>query len=138
MSYADGLLSTGERIIHRNKQHPFIFIWGARWTILAIILATLLWWIAREHGHVRHLRDGEERARLGDPGDVPRRDRGLRSGPRLRFINQEYVLTNRRVLQVEGVLNRSATDSSLEKINDAVLSQSVVRPDLRLRRPATS
>ena len=34
MSYADGLLSTGERIIHRNKQHPFIFIWGARWTIL--------------------------------------------------------------------------------------------------------
>ena len=42
----------------------------------------------------------------------------------LRFINQEYVLTNRRVIQVEGVLNRSATDSSLEKINDAVLSQS--------------
>ena len=30
MSYADGLLSTGERILYRNKQHPFIFIWGAR------------------------------------------------------------------------------------------------------------
>ena len=43
----------------------------------------------------------------------------------LRYVNQEYVLTNRRVIQVEGVLNRSATDSSLEKINDAVLSQSV-------------
>ncbi len=43
----------------------------------------------------------------------------------LRYINQEYVLTNRRVIQVEGVLNRNATDSSLEKINDAVLSQSV-------------
>ena len=43
----------------------------------------------------------------------------------LRYINQEYVLTNRRVIQVEGVLNRSATDSSLEKINDAVLSQSI-------------
>ena len=35
------------------------------------------------------------------------------------------MLTNRRVIQVEGVLNRNATDSSLEKINDAVLSQSV-------------
>ena len=46
MSYADGLLSTGERIIHRNKQHPFIFIWGARWTILAVVLATLLLWIS--------------------------------------------------------------------------------------------
>ena len=43
----------------------------------------------------------------------------------LRYVNQEYVLTNRRVIQVEGVLNRNATDSSLEKINDAVLSQSV-------------
>ena len=43
----------------------------------------------------------------------------------LRYINQEYVLTNRRVIQVEGVLNRNSTDSSLEKINDAVLSQSV-------------
>ena len=42
----------------------------------------------------------------------------------LHYINQEYVLTNRRVIQVEGVLNRNATDSSLEKINDAVLSQS--------------
>jgi hypothetical protein len=43
----------------------------------------------------------------------------------LRYVNQEYVLTNRRVIQVEGVFNRNATDSSLEKINDAVLSQSV-------------
>ncbi len=43
----------------------------------------------------------------------------------LRYFNQEYVLTNRRVIQVEGVLNRTATDSSLEKINDALLSQSV-------------
>ena len=34
MSYADWLLSTGERITHRNKQHPFVFIWGARYTIL--------------------------------------------------------------------------------------------------------
>jgi hypothetical protein len=35
------------------------------------------------------------------------------------------VLTNRRVLQVEGVVNKRAVDSSLEKINDAVLSQSL-------------
>ena len=43
----------------------------------------------------------------------------------LRFLNQEYVLTNRRVLQVAGVLNKTSTDSSLEKINDARLTQSV-------------
>ncbi len=43
----------------------------------------------------------------------------------LRYVSREYVLTNRRVLEVEGVLNRRATDSSLEKINDAVLEQSL-------------
>jgi hypothetical protein len=43
----------------------------------------------------------------------------------LRYLNTEFVLTNRRVVQVEGVVNKRATDSSLEKINDAVLSQSI-------------
>lgn len=124
MSYADGLLSTGEHITHRNKQHPFIFIWGARWTILAVILATLLLWISSNMST-----DGVSGTfktvlvyavlvmYLG----------GLAvfAWTALRYVNQEYVLTNRRVIQVSGVLNRMATDSSLEKINDAVLSQSV-------------
>ena len=45
MSYADGLLSTGERILYRSKQHPFVFIWGARYTILALVIAFLLFWL---------------------------------------------------------------------------------------------
>jgi Bacterial PH domain/Short C-terminal domain len=124
MSYADGLLSTGERIIHRSKQHPLIFLWGARWTILAIVLATVLLWISSAM-------DGE-----GLSGSVRSvlvwvilimyvGGIGVFAWTALRYVNQEYVLTNRRVIQVEGVLNRSATDSSLEKINDAVLSQSI-------------
>ncbi len=40
-----------------------------------------------------------------------------------RWQSQEFVLTNRRVIQAEGVINKKATDSSLEKINDAVLTQ---------------
>ena len=40
-----------------------------------------------------------------------------------RWQSQEYLVTNRRVIQVEGVINKQATDSSLEKINDAVLNQ---------------
>jgi hypothetical protein len=42
----------------------------------------------------------------------------------LTFRSNEYVLTNRRVMQVGGVINKHSTDSSLEKINDAALSQS--------------
>ena len=44
MSYADGLLSTGERISYRNKQHPFVFIWGARYAILALVIALVALW----------------------------------------------------------------------------------------------
>ena len=37
--------------------------------------------------------------------------------------NQDYLITNRRLLKVTGVLNQHAADSSLEKINDAILDQ---------------
>ncbi len=39
--------------------------------------------------------------------------------------NQEWLITTRRVIRAEGVLNKSVTDTSLEKINDARLDQSV-------------
>jgi hypothetical protein len=123
MSYADGLLATGERITHREKQHPFVFIWGARWTILAVIVAILLFWLGGNlgtdgiSGTIRMLL-GWITLILFIGGLV------VFAWTALRYVNQEYALTNRRVIQVEGVLNRKSTDSSLEKINDAVLSQS--------------
>jgi hypothetical protein len=124
MSYADGLLSTGERISYRNKQHPFVFIWGARYAILAAIIAVVLLWISQNMGQDGF--PGTLRTLLGW-ATLALFIGGLAVAvwTALRYINQEYVLTNRRVIQVEGVLNRNSTDSSLEKINDAVLSQSV-------------
>jgi hypothetical protein len=38
---------------------------------------------------------------------------------------QDYIVTNRRVLKVEGIINKRSADSSLEKINDAVLEQNL-------------
>ena len=38
---------------------------------------------------------------------------------------EEYVVTNRRVLKVEGIFNKKSADSSLDKINDAVLTQGI-------------
>jgi hypothetical protein len=124
MSYADGLMSTGERILHRNKQHPFIFIWGARYTILALVIAVVLFVVGGALGPEGI--SGTLRQLIGwitlilFVGGI-----AVAIWTALRYVNQEYVLTNRRVIQVEGVLNRTATDSSLEKINDALLSQSV-------------
>lgn len=42
----------------------------------------------------------------------------------LNWWNEEYIITNRRVVQVEGVVNKRVIDSSLEKVNDVVLNQS--------------
>lgn len=38
--------------------------------------------------------------------------------------NQQYIITNRRVIQISGVFNKSVTDSSLEKVNDVKMDQS--------------
>ena len=122
MSYADSLLATGERIIHRERQHWLVLVWGAR---------------LPDRGHGARRRPVLARQLGGQASSLRTRSssRSARcsssvaspssSGPTLRYLNQEYVLTNRRVIQVEGVVNKRSTDSSLEKINDAVLTQSI-------------
>jgi Bacterial PH domain/Short C-terminal domain len=124
MSYADGLLSSGERVIHREKQHWFVFIWGARYTILAIIAAILVAILTA--GMTGTGTEATIRQFL-QFGIIALFLAGLANlgWTVLRYLNQEYVITNRRVVQVQGVLNKSSTDSSLEKINDARLTQSI-------------
>ena len=39
--------------------------------------------------------------------------------------NQEWLVTTRRVLRAEGIFNKNMSDSGLEKINDARLTQSL-------------
>jgi len=40
------------------------------------------------------------------------------------WYNRDYIVTNRRVIQINGVFNKNVTDSSLEKVNDVKMSQS--------------
>jgi hypothetical protein len=120
MGYADGLLSKGERIVHREKQHWFVFIWGAKWAVAAILVGIVIG-ILREQASTSGAYGvlGWVAAALVIGGVA------VLGWHILRYLSQEYVLTNRRVMQVAGVLNKTSTDSSLEKINDARLSQSV-------------
>jgi uncharacterized membrane protein YdbT with pleckstrin-like domain len=43
----------------------------------------------------------------------------------LRWWNEQYIITNRRVVQTEGLIHKHVIDSSLEKVNDVVLDQSI-------------
>ena len=136
MSYADGLMSTGERIGYRDEaasgdlhlgrplRDP-----GARSS------ASSCSWLGSGMDPDGVERDVKTLLELGARRSCSSAGSRWRSGPALRYINQEYVLTNRRVIQVEGVLNRKSTDSSLEKINDADAQAVVLRADARLRRP---
>ena len=42
------------------------------------------------------------------------------------WYSEDYLVTNRRVIKVEGIINKRSADSSLEKINDAVLEQDLL------------
>jgi uncharacterized membrane protein YdbT with pleckstrin-like domain len=44
----------------------------------------------------------------------------------LNWWNEQYIITNRRVIKTEGVINKHVIDSSLEKVNDVVLNQSML------------
>lgn len=41
------------------------------------------------------------------------------------WLNHKFVVTNRRILHIAGVLDKDITDSSLEKVNDVKLEQSL-------------
>jgi hypothetical protein len=121
MAYIDSMLASGERPLRRDHQHWFVLLADARYGILAIVGAILLLILRTA-------------ARIG--GDLDRviglvvaalLIGGLAyiAWQILRWMNEEYVVTTRRVLQLEGVVNKRVLDSSLEKINDAVLTQSI-------------
>lgn len=41
------------------------------------------------------------------------------------WANHQFIITNRRVMQITGIINKNVIDSSLEKVNDVKMSQSV-------------
>ena len=118
MTYADKLLADGETVVLRSRQHVLSLIKDARTGLLLWVLAVVLLVVA---------------ANWQDPG--------IRNAITLAAIavfvvglviviwryllwwTEEYLVTNRRLMKVSGVVNKRSADSSLEKINDAILTQ---------------
>lgn len=119
--YADRLLSDGERVALRGRQHVLAtFIEGrVAWAILVASIVLVVLDLQLAPGFIRDVFGW-----LGLGLLVV----GLAWLTQIyvSWYAQDYVITNRRVMKVEGVLKKRSADSSLEKINDAVLEQSVV------------
>ena len=120
-NYAESLLASGERVVRREHQHWFILVANTRYAILALVAAAALTVISVWFGI-----DGLLWQVLGVLTlvlfvyGIAAFLWGI-----LRYRNEEYLITNRRLIHAEGVVNKKTTDSSLEKINDAVLTESV-------------
>lgn len=119
--YADTLLSDGERIVLRTRQHWFATILDGRipWALFVASLVLLALTFTLESGNVRNV--------LGIGVAVLLAVSLAWLGKRYwSWYAQDYIVTNRRVLKVEGIFNKRSADSSLEKINDAVLDQNLL------------
>lgn len=123
MSYARNLLARGEEVVHQSRQHWFAVI--ARtwlWILLAVVaLAIVIFLVSGAEPFVNPTVD-QVVTLLAIVGLL------LAAGwvgfTLWDWHNQEWLITTRRVIRAEGVLNKRVTDSSLEKINDAQLEQS--------------
>lgn len=118
-TYLESLLSDNEQIILISRQHWFILIRSIFLELLTILVIIIVITLAL----------------IFAPGATPLLALGylLLIIP-LAFIahdimvwtNHQYIVTNRRVMQVAGVFNKSVTDSSLEKVNDVKMEQSAM------------
>ncbi len=121
--YADSLLTEGEIVVLRTRQHWLALLVRARAALLLWLLGILLLAAIIVFNVA--------------PGTV----RDVTSGVAAIFLvlglviflyrawhwwAQDYMVTNRRLLKVTGIFNKRSGDSSLEKINDAILIQPVL------------
>ena len=121
MSYADTLLANNERIVLRTRQHPIALFRAVTrglllWLIAAVILWAVVWFnlgsgISTVAGLIALL------LFVVGLGQV--------IWKWLHWWTDEFIVTNRRLLKVSGLINKESADSSLEKINDAILTISM-------------
>ena len=119
-SYLDSLLGEREKILLVARQHWFILvssIFLEIFTILVILAATVTSVILLPRF----------------PFIVGVIGFGLLMIPIVSMVrdiliysHHEYIVTNRRVIQLSGILNKQVIDSSLEKVNDVKMAQSAL------------
>jgi len=119
LSYARNLLSRGEEVVFESRQHWFAVL-GETWPfVIAAVLAfaVLIWQTTSTAWQLTGLLQIISLVALV----VSLSRIGLKVWS---WRNQEYLVTTRRLIKAEGVFNKEMADSSLEKINDAHLTQS--------------
>lgn len=117
MNYIESLLGRGEIVLFETRQHTIViarhlFLYGI--LLVLIVGASLFLWQG----------SGQREWLALLIVAVPVLLRLLLV--LMNWWNERYIITNRRVVQLQGVINKQVTDSSLEKVNDVMMEQSVL------------
>jgi uncharacterized membrane protein YdbT with pleckstrin-like domain len=116
-SYLKNQLGENEQIIFVTRQHWLVLLGQIlAKSVLAlglVILITLIWRIWLPHSLVPLAYVLLLLPLLGMLGNV------------LVWTSRQYIVTDWRVIQISGVFSKEVTDSSLEKVNDVKLEQSL-------------
>ena len=122
MSYADSLMAKEEQILYRARQHWLAPLSDSLRPIVLALVGLVVFFLAtiwKVDGIGWQIMAGLS-AILLIIGVV------WIAIIYVTWRSQEYVISTRRVLKVEGVLDKKSGDSSLDKINDAVLKQGLL------------
>jgi hypothetical protein len=120
MSYARKLLARGEEVVLEARPHWFLVIGRSWWAIILAILAlAVLMFVA-----------GPPEEQLDGPAEIVALVLLLIGLARIGWViwdwrNTEFLVTTHRIERAEGILNKRMAATSLEKVNDAVLTQSL-------------
>ena len=125
MAYIDELLSQDEQVLYEGRQHAFVLIGNI---VTEMLLIAIL--IAAGVASQRYLTNVRV---AGQPGGtlvllvcavislIVLLSTLL---DYMRWNHEQYIVTDQRVIQLRGILNKAVIDSSLDKINDVELRQS--------------
>jgi uncharacterized membrane protein YdbT with pleckstrin-like domain len=125
MAYIDELLSRDEQVLYEGRQHAFVLIGNI---VTEMFLIAIL--IAAGVASQRYLTNVSVAGQPG--GTIVLLACAVISLfvlisallDYMRWNNEQYVVTDQRVIQLRGIFNKEVIDSSLDKINDVELRQS--------------
>lgn len=130
MAYIDQLLGRGEQIVYIARQHLFVLVANilAELTLIAVLVAAGVASNWAFSTNTTPLIGSLTASSLILLICVVISVIVMISGfmDYLRWTTEQYIITDRRVIQVHGIFNKRVIDSSLEKINDVELRQSLI------------
>jgi hypothetical protein len=127
MAYIDELLGRGEQVVFVARQHVFVLISNIL-TELFLVALLIAAGVASQVAFPNRVLAGQSVGQLVMIACVVISVVVLVSAvlDYFRWNNEQYFITDARVIQLRGIFNKEALDSSLEKINDVELRQSWV------------